>query len=200
MNNATMFKLGYGLYALSTKDGTNDNACIINTAMQITSTPNRICVVVNKANYTHDMIVKTEKFNLSMLTVDTDFDVFKKFGFVSGKETNKFDNYNDATRSNNGILYLTKNTNGYISGSVINKIDVGTHTMFIADVVDGDILSDQESLTYAYYHKHVKPQPKKVNITGYRCKICGYVHEGENLPEDIICPLCKHGAIDFEQI
>lgn len=196
-----MFKIGYGLYILTAKDGEKDNGCVINTAIQVTSTPNRISVTVNKQNYTHDMIMKTGVFNVSILSEKATFDVFKHFGFQSGRDVDKFADYKDATRSENGLYYVTGDTNAYISGKVINTLDLGTHTMFIADVTDAEVLADVPTTSYDYYQKNIKPKPEAPKkVTGYVCKICGYIYEGDPLPEDFICPICKHGAADFEKI
>ena len=195
-----LFSLSYGLFVLTAKDE-KDNGCIINTVMQITNTPNRIIVGVNKANYTHDMIMKTGEFNVSVLTESAPFEVFKRFGFASGKDTDKFDGFTDVNRSENGIYYITSNTNAFISGKVINAVDCDTHTMFVADIPEAKSLSDEASVTYDYYFKHIKPKPEaEQKKKGYVCKICGYVYEGENLPSDFICPWCKHGADDFEPL
>ncbi len=199
MDASVMFKLSYGLYVLTAKDE-KDNGCIINTAMQITASPNRIIVMQNKANYTHDMIVKTGHFNLSMLSQDCTFDVFKHFGFQSGRSIDKFAEFDKCARSSNSLLYLTEGTNSYLSAKVIDIRDCGTHSMFLANVTDGEILSDIPSVTYDYYQNHIKPTPAETKKSGYRCKICGYIYEGEPLPDDYICPLCKHGAADFEKI
>ncbi|MCI5952047.1 MAG: flavin reductase [Anaerostipes sp.] len=201
MDNKAMFKIGYGLYILTAKDGEKDNGCVINTAIQVTSTPNRISVTVNKQNYTHDMIMKTGVFNVSILSEKATFDVFKHFGFQSGRDVDKFADYKDATRSENGLYYVTGDTNAYISGKVINTLDLGTHTMFIADVTDAEVLADVPTTSYDYYQKNIKPKPEAPKkVTGYVCKICGYIYEGDPLPEDFICPICKHGAADFEKI
>lgn len=199
MNNAAMFKLSYGLYVLSAKDGAKDNGCIINTAAQVTTTPNRITIAVNKQNYTHDMIKATGIFNVSMLDETVPFDVFKTFGFQSGRDADKFREV-AFERSANGIAYVKDHTAAFISGKVVSEVDLGTHTLFLADVTDGEMLSGKEAVTYSYYQSNIKPKPEAVKKTGYRCKICGYVYEGEPLPEDFICPICKHGAIDFEKI
>lgn len=199
MNNAVMFKLTYGLFVLTAKDGGKDNGCIINTAMQVTAEPNRIIIVVNKQNYTHDMIMKTKEFNVSMIDTDADFELFKHFGFQSGRDVDKMSGVS-FSRSENGVAYLNEMVNGYISGRVISTTDLGSHTMFLADVVGGDVLSDAESVTYSYYHKNIKPAPQPVKKKGWICKICGYVYEGEELPPDFICPICKHPASDFERI
>ncbi|MEE1313118.1 MAG: flavin reductase [Lachnospiraceae bacterium] len=201
MNNKAMFKIGYGLYILTAKDGEKDNGCVINTAMQVTSTPNRISVTVNKNNYTHDIIMKTGVFNVSILSQKATFDVFKHFGFQSGRDVDKFADMKNAKRSENGLYYVTGVTNAYISAQVIHKLDLGTHTMFIADVTDAEVLDDAPTTTYDYYQSHIKPKPEvKKKVTGYVCKICGYIYEGDPLPEDFICPICKHGAADFEKI
>lgn len=200
MNNGAMYNLTYGLFVLSAKEGDKDNGCIVNTVQQVTTTPNRISVAVNKGNYTHDMIVRTGEFNVSILSEEAVFDVFKRFGFQSGKDTDKLADCDFYSRSSNGLIYLNKYANAYISGKVVESYDLGTHTLFIADVTDGDVVSKVPSVTYAYYHKNIKPQPEKTEKKGWRCKICGYVYEGDPLPEDFVCPLCKHGASDFEPI
>lgn len=202
MDTKALFNIGYGLYILSANDGEKDNGCIINTVMQVTSNPLQIAIAVNKQNYTTGMIQKTKKFNISMLTENADFEMFKHFGFQSGANCNKFENYTDAKRSLNGLLYITKNTNAYLSAYVKQEIDLGTHILFVAQLVASEVLSDETSLTYAYYHKNIKPTSPQTSAQkkGWRCKICGYVYEGEILPKDYICPLCKHGAEDFEKI
>ena len=200
MDTNALFKISYGLYVLIAKENNFDNGCIINTFSQVTDTPLRVSVTINKSNKTCEMIERTGKFNVSILSEDVSFDTFKHFGFQSGRDVNKFDGYTDVKRSENGILYLTSCSNGFVSGKVIQTIDVGTHLIFIAEVEDCDILSDVPSVTYDYYHKNIKPKPQEEKKGGYRCKICGYVYEGEPLPADFICPLCKHGADDFEKI
>jgi Uncharacterized flavoproteins len=198
----TMFKLSYGLFVLTARDGNKDNGCIINTVMQVTVTPVKITIAVNKANYTHDMILKTGKFNISVLSEGAPFRVFQQFGFHSGKDTDKFAGSGEALRTTNGVRYLSKWTNGVISGEVKESIDCGTHTLFIAEVNQAFSLSREPSVTYQYYFDNIKPkpQPPKGNKKGFVCKICGYVHEGDTLPDDFVCPLCKHGAQDFERI
>jgi flavorubredoxin/flavin reductase (DIM6/NTAB) family NADH-FMN oxidoreductase RutF len=199
---AVMFKLSYGLFVLTARDGNKDNGCIINTVMQITSSPVKITIGVNKANYTHDMILKTGKFNISVLTESAPFRVFKQFGFQSGKDTDKFAGSGEVLRTENGIRYVSEWTNGVISGEVKEAIDCGTHTLFIAEARQAFSLSHDASVTYQYYFDNIKPkpQPPKENKKGFVCKICGYVYEGDTLPDDFICPLCKHGAGDFERI
>ncbi len=196
-----MFKLSYGLFVLTAKDGDKDNGCIINTAAQLTSTPNRITIAVNKGNYTHDMILKTGQFNVSVLTTDATFDIFKYYGFQSGRDVDKFPG-SGLPRSKNGLVYITGCTNAFISGKVVESHDYGTHTLFVADVTEAQVLSGAPSVTYAYYFDHIKPKPPKAEKkqVGWVCKICGYVYEGEELPPDFICPLCKHGAADFEKL
>ncbi len=202
MNTNAMFKIGYGLYVLTAKENGFDNGCIINTVSQVTSEPNRITVAVNKANKTHDMILATGEFNVSVLSTSASFEIFKHFGFRSGKDTDKFDGYNAAKRAANEIYYVTDSTNAYISAKVVSATDLGTHTLFLADVTDCEVLSEVPSATYDYYHKHIKPKPapKKTAKVYYRCKICGYIYEGDELPADFICPLCKHPASDFERV
>ena len=200
MNQAAMFQLSYGLFVLSAKDGEKDNGCIVNTVQQVTTTPNRISVAVIKGNFTLDMIRDTGSFNVSILSEEVPFEIFKHFGFQSGRDVDKLENFTEYARSSNGIIYLNKYANAFLSASVAETVDLGTHTMFIADVTGGEVLSQVPSVTYAYYHKHIKPQPQETKKTGWRCKICGYIYEGEDLPADFICPICKHGASDFERI
>lgn len=199
MEKEAMYKLSYGLFVLTAKDE-KDNGCIINTAMQITTTPNRMIITVNKGNYTHDMIKKTGAFNVSVLAQNCDFSVFRHFGFQSGRDVDKFADFTACSRADNGIMYVTEGTNAYLSGKVVETLDCGTHTMFVADVTDGKVLSSEKSVTYDYYQSNIKPKPEKTEKKGWRCKICGYVYEGGELPEDFICPICKHGAADFEKI
>ncbi len=200
MNQAAMFQLSYGLFVLSAKNEQKDNACIVNTVQQVTTTPNRITVAVNKGNYTHDMILETGVFNVSILSEQTIFEVFQRFGFQSGRDVDKFADCNYYTRAENGLTYLSEYANAYISAKVVSTYDLGTHTLFIADVTDADVLSKVPSVTYTYYHQNIKPKPEQTKTKGWRCKICGYIYEGEDLPEDFICPICKHGAADFEKI
>ena len=198
MDNAALFKLSYGLFVLTARQDGKDNGCIINTAMQITDDPKRIAVAVNKANLTHDMLLNTGVFNLSVLAEDAVFWVFQHYGFQSGRDTDKFANIPEA-RTGNGVRYVEGCTNAVISGKVVNTVDCGTHTLFIADVTDAKILSEQPSMTYQYYFDHVKPKPEPAKKASWVCKICGYVYEGDPLPEGFICPWCKHGAEDFEK-
>ncbi|MFA6947810.1 MAG: flavin reductase [Eubacteriales bacterium] len=197
-----MFKLSYGLFVLAARDGDKDNACIINTVSQITDIPKRVSITVNKANLTHDMIAKTGRFTISVLTEEVPFKVFENFGFRSGRDEDKFAGCECVSRDASGIRYVHKYTNAYISGKVAESIDCGTHTVFIADVTEAKILSDAPSVTYAYYFANIKPKPAPTDTPkrGFVCKICGYFYEGETLPPDFICPLCKHGAEDFEPV
>ena len=198
---SAMFKLSYGLFVLTAKEGDKDNGCIINTAMQVTDSPKQLSICVNKANYTCGMIERTGVFNISILSEAAKIEVFKHFGFSSGKDTDKCSGYADAERSENGLLYITGGTNAVISVKVNKTVDLGTHLMFIGEVTEEKVLSDVPSATYQYYFDHIKPAPdSKPKVKGYVCKICGYVYEGEELPPDYICPLCKHGAEDFEPI
>lgn len=206
MNNNVMFKISYGLYVLTAKENQQHNGCIINTLQQVTVDPNRVTVTVNKANHTHDMILRTGEFNVSILSEKATFDIFKHFGFQSGRDINKFEDYPMGI-SENGLAYVPEGTNGYISGKVVQTVDLGTHTMFIADVTAGEILNEDASATYDYYHKNIKVIPgqnadegaEEKASGGWVCQICGYEYEGEDLPEDFVCPWCKHGAADFKK-
>ena len=195
-----MFKLSYGLFVLTAKDD-RDGGCIINAVNQITDSPKRISIAVNKANATHDMIARTGAFNLSVLTTETQFPLIQRFGFQSSRDADKFADYAFAARSENGLIYVTESSNAFISAKVVQALDYGTHTVFIADVTEAKVLSNAPSLTYAYYFEHVKPKPAALSEQkGWVCKICGYIYEGDDLPADFICPLCKHGAEDFERL
>lgn len=205
MDKKAMYKLSYGLFVLTAKDEEKDNGCIINTAIQASSMPNQLSICVNKANLTHDMIVKTGKFTVSVISQDAGFDLFKHFGFQSGKDVDKFKNFEKCKRGENSIYYITEGTNAYISVNVSKTEDLGSHTMFIGEITDMEVLSETPSVTYDYYLKNIKPQPENVGTTTdgktiWRCTICGYEYIGEELPEDFVCPLCKHPASDFEKI
>lgn len=195
MDQKAMYQLTYGLFVLSAKDK-KDNGCIINTAGQVTTSPNRITIAVNKQNYTNDMIQKTGLFNLSVLDQSAPFSLFRQFGFQSGRATDKMTS-GSYTRSENGILYLTEYTSAYLSGKVVETLDLGTHMLYLADVTDAAMISGKEPVTYSYYQKNIKPVQEQKKKTGWVCRICGYVYEGESLPDDFICPFCKHGADDF---
>lgn len=201
MDSKTMYKLTYGLFVLTAREGEKDNGCIINTAIQVTSQPNRISIAVNKSNYTHDMIKNTGIFNVSIISTKADFELFKHWGFQSGRDTDKAVGV-ELGRAGNGLCYIVNGTNAYISAKVIDTIDLGTHTMFIADVTDGEVLSSDESCTYAFYQSDIKAKANETKETrkGWICTVCGYIYEGEILPDDFICPICKHPASDFKKL
>ncbi|MBR2584557.1 MAG: flavin reductase [Thermoguttaceae bacterium] len=194
-----LFKIGYGLYVVTSNDGKKDNGLIVNTISQVTSTPNRVAVCINKQNYSHHVIKQTGVMNVNCLSIDAPFSVFETYGFQSGRGVDKFAG-TDMSRSDNGLIFLPQYVNALMSLKVEQVIDLDTHGMFICSVTEARVLSDKETMTYNYYQQHVKPRPKTEGKKGWVCKICGYVHEGEELPDDFICPLCKHGAADFERI
>lgn len=200
MDNNAFFKIGYGLYILSAAEGEKDNGCIVNAVMQVTNTPNRIAFAVSKANYTCEMISRTGVCTISVLDERASFDLFKQFGFQSGRDVDKFSDFSNVKRADNGVLYITEATNAFFALKVISQQDLDTHVLFIADVSEAEILSDNKTVTYDFYQSDIKPKPETKQGKGWRCKICGYVYEGETIPEDYICPLCKHPASDFEQI
>ena len=194
-----LFKIGYGLYVVTSNDGKKDNGLIVNTVSQVTDTPNRIAVTINKANYSHHVIKQTGIMNVNCLSTEAPFSVFEVFGFQSGRNVDKFA---DCTplRSDNGLVFLPRYINSFMSLKVEQYVDLGTHGMFICSVTEARVISDVPTMTYSYYHSEVKPKPQTEGKKGWVCKICGYIYEGEDLPADIICPLCKHGAADFEPI
>ena len=194
-----LFNIGYGLYVVTSNDGKKDNGLIVNTVTQVTNTPNRIAVTINKENYSHHVIKQTGKMNINCLTEEAPFKVFETFGFVSGRNVDKFADC-EPLRSDNGLVFLPRYINSFMSLKVEQYVDLDTHGMFICSVTEARVISDKPSMTYAYYHENVKPKPNTKGKKGYVCTICGYVYEGEELPEDFICPLCKHGASDFEEI
>lgn len=200
-----MYKLSYGLFVLTSKVNNKMNGCITNTAIQAASEPNQVSVCINKANYTHDMVMESKAFTASVISQVADFELFKRFGFQSGRDVDKFEGFADYSIGKNDIPYVTKGTNAFISVKVEHTVDLGSHTMFIGTVTDMEVLSDEPSATYEYYMNNIKPKPqptseKKEGKTAWRCKICGHIYEGEELPEDYICPICKHPASDFEKI
>lgn len=201
IDKEAFFKLSYGLFVLTALTEKH-NGCIVNTVTQLTDTPKRIAVAVNKANYTRDQIIKTGKFNVSIISESAPFDLFKRFGFASGRDADKFEGLTGVTESANGLKYLTENTCAFMSAKVVSATDYGTHTLFIAEIEQAKTLSDERPMTYDYYFANVKPKPpvEEEKKAGFVCKICGYFYEGEELPDDFICPLCKHGADDFEKI
>ena len=194
-----LFNIGYGLYVVTSNDGKKDNGLIVNTVTQVTNTPNRVAVTINKENYSHHVIKQTGKMNINCLTVESPFKVFETFGFVSGRNTDKFSNI-EPLRSDNGLVFLPRYINSFMSLTVEQYLDLDTHGMFICSVTEARVLSDKETMTYTYYQNNVKPKPETEGKKGFVCKVCGYIYEGDTLPEDIICPLCKHGAADFEEI
>lgn len=203
MDKKAMYNLTYGLFVLTSSYEGRDSGCIINTAGQVTSDPNRISITVNKANFTHDLVEKSGKFNISILSEAADFGIFRHFGFQSGRDVDKFSGYGAISRSANGLYYITAGTNAFISARVEQTIDLGSHTMFIASVDDMEVLSDVASATYAYYQASIKPKPQQPVSGGktvWRCTVCGYIYEGEELPADFVCPVCKHPAADFEKV
>ena len=235
LNQNALFQIGYGLYLVAANENGKDNACIVNTVMQVTQNPIRLLVSVSNQNLTHDMIKNTGKLTVSVLTEKTPFAVYSHFGYQSGKTVDKFEDFEDVTRCANGCYRLNRNSSAYFCGTVCDSFVLDTHTMFLVDVTDADIVSTQTPVTYDFYQNQVKQPYKPVakkkvagqtntdgtnegdgngsstnatkteeadgaNMNSYVCKICGYVYEGESLPEDYICPICKHGAADFEQI
>ncbi len=203
MDQKIMHALSYGLFVLSARQGEKDNGCIINTAIQVTAAPNRIVMAVSKDNLTHDMARDSGQFTLSVLSEEADFALFQRFGYQSGREADKFAGLEDIARDGNGVRYLTRQVSAWLSCQVVSATDLGTHTLFLADVLDGARLSQAPSLTYAHYQQHIKPGVPPASGQGKKrwiCTVCGYVYEGEELPADIICPLCKHPAADFEPL
>ena len=194
-----LFKIGYGLYVVTSHDGTKDNGLIVNTVSQLTDNPQRVAVNINKRNYSHDVIKKTGVLNVNCLDVSAPFSVFQTFGFQSGRTADKFAGI-DELRSDNGLRFLPRYINAFMSLKVENYIDLGSHGLFICSVTEARVISDRDTMTYTYYQNHVKPKPQTEGKTGFVCKVCGWVYEGDTLPDDIVCPLCKHGAADFEPI
>ena len=194
-----LFNIGYGLYVVTSNDGVKDNGLIVNTVSQVTNTPNRVAVTINKENYSHHVIRKTGKMNVNCLDTSAPFHVFQHFGFQSGRTADKFAGCEEL-RSDNGLRFLPRYINSFLSLKVEQYVDLDTHGMFICSVTEARVISDRESMTYTHYQNHVKPQPETEGKKGFVCKICGWVYEGDTLPDDLICPLCKHGAADFEPI
>ena len=194
-----LFNIGYGLYVVTSNDGQKDNGLIVNTVSQVTNTPNRIAVTINKQNYSHHIIKQSGIMNVNCLDVSAPFSVFQNFGFQSGRTADKFAGIEEL-RSDNGLRFLPQHINSFMSLKVEDYVDLDTHGMFICSVTEARVISDRETMTYTYYQNNVKPQPETEGKKGYVCKVCGWVYEGEELPDDIVCPLCKHGAADFEPI
>ena len=205
MNTKAMYALSYGLFVVSTKVGDKDNGCITNTAIQVTSEPNQIALAVNCANYTNELMKQAGIFNISVISEEADFELFKRFGFQSGRDVDKYAGFEDYARTANGLTYITKGTNAFLSAKITKQVELGSHTLFIAEVTDMDVLSQVPSATYSYYQSNIKPKPQAVGETKtgqtiWRCTICGYEYVGEELPDDFICPICKHPKADFEKI
>ena len=208
MNSKVMFNIQYGLFVLSTNLDGMDNACIINTVTQVTAAPvskDRITICVNKSNFTHDLIAASKKFTVSIISEAATFDLFKHFGFQSGKNVDKFANFDKVQRTENGTLAITEGTNSYISANVINQVELDTHSIFVAEVVGMEKFNDIPSTTYNFYQSHIKPKPQPVGKTAdgktvWRCRICGYEYVGEEIPADFVCPICKHPSTDFEKV
>ena len=194
-----LFNIGYGLYVVTSNDGKKDNGLIVNTVSQVTSTPNRIAVTINKDNYSHHVIKQTGIMNINCLSTDAPFSVFEKFGFQSGRNVDKFAD-SEPLYSDNGLAFLPRYINSFMSLKVEQYVDLDTHGMFICSVTEARVISDKETMTYTYYQNNVKPKPQTEGKKGFVCKICGWIYEGDELPDDIVCPLCKHGAADFEEI
>ncbi len=198
MDNKALYKIGYGLYVITSNDGKKQNGMICNTVCQVASDPLLISVSINKSNYSHDVIKKTKKMNVHPISESAPFEVFKRFGFVSGRDVDKFA-YDMVIEANNGVAKLMDYVNAMMSLKVKDYIDAGSHGIFICEIEDAVVISQEETMSYSYYQKNVKPKPEKKK-SGYVCKICGYVYEGDELPDDFICPICKHPASDFEKI
>lgn len=200
MNPKALYHITYGLYWLSTRSYGQDNACIINTAVQVASDPLTISISVNKANKTHDMIMESGRFNVSALTVDAPFELFQRFGMQSGRDVNKFVGFDDMERAENGLYVLKNYANAAFTCRLLRTVDLGSHTLFIAALEDAQVIGDRPSCTYGYYQSDIKPKPQQPKKKGWVCSVCGHVYEGETLPDDYICPLCKHGKEDFRPI
>lgn len=201
MNNAALFKIQYGLFLISTRENERDNACIGNVLAQVSSSPLRVALSSSKRNYTCEIIERTGRFNASTLTVEAPFSLYERFGFQSGRDVDKFAGL-ETIRAANGLIYEPRFANAYLSCKVVESLDLGSHRLFIAEVEDAKVLSNVESATYEYYRSQVKPKPaaSAKGVKGWRCGVCGYIHASEDLPSDFVCPVCKHGAVDFVKI
>jgi flavin reductase (DIM6/NTAB) family NADH-FMN oxidoreductase RutF/rubredoxin len=205
MDAKAMQKLSYGLFVLTAKTGEKLHGCITNTAIQVTTEPNQIAFAVNKANLTHDMVKESGRFVISIISEKAEFSLFKHFGFQSGRNVDKFADFDSYKLTESGIPYITAGINAYLEGEVVSASDLGTHTLFVCKVTDMEVLTEDASATYAYYHANIKPKPQEVKKTEegkviWRCTICGYEYEGDPIPDDFICPWCKHPASDFERV
>lgn len=199
MDEKAMYKISYGLYILTAREGNKDNGCIVNTVIQVTTTPNRIAVAVNKKNFTHGMIERTGLFNVSVLTERSTFTTYKHWGMQSGATVDKLQAVT-FERADNGVVYIAEQCNAVLCAKVVSTVDLGTHTLFLADVTDARTLGDDPSVTYAYYQSHIKVAPKPEKKKGFICTVCGYIYEGDTLPADFVCPWCKHPASDFKPL
>ncbi len=200
MDQEVMFRLTYGLFILTAGNGERDNGCIVNTVSQVTAQPTRVMAVVDKKNHTHRLIVDTGEFNVSVLSEDSKFATYRHWGFQSGRDADKLQGVRFA-RSANGLVYITEETNAWLSAKVVSSLDLGSHTLFIADVTDGAVLAETDSVTYQYYQRNIKPSvPAPGEKKGFICTVCGYIYEGDILPEDFICPWCGHPAVDFKSL
>lgn len=199
LDMSALFNIGYGLYVVTSNDGVRDNGLIVNTVSQLTSSPERIGVTINKQNYSYETIKRTGIMNVNCISTDAPFAVFEAFGFRSGRDTDKFEGC-APKRSDNGLVYLPKYINSYFSLKVVDFVDLGTHGMFICSVTEACVISKVETMTYTYYHKYVKPKPKTEKKKGYICTVCGFIYDEGELPEDYVCPICKHDASVFEEI
>jgi len=200
MDSKALYKLTYGLFLLTAQEDGRDNGCIINTAIQVANDPTRISICVIKQNHTCGMIQRTGVFNVSAITTQAEFSLFQRFGMQSGRDTDKFAGFEAVERFSNGLYYLTKGANMVMSAKVVNTMDLGSHTLFVAEVTDAKVLSEEPSCTYAYYQSDIKPKKTEEKKKGWVCSVCGYVYEGDPLPADFICPWCKHGSEDFEPL
>ena len=196
---SALTNIGYGLYVVTSNDGEKDNGLIVNTVTQLTDSPNRVAVTINKANYSYHVINQTKKMNVNCLSTSAPFSVFEKFGFQSGRNIDKFEGC-EPLRSDNGLVFLPRHINSFMSLEVVQYVDLDTHGMFICEITEARVINDDPSMTYAYYHENVKPKPQTEGKKGFVCTVCGFIYEGDTLPEDYICPLCKHGVADFEPI
>ena len=194
-----LFKIGYGLYVVTSNDGTKDNGLIVNTVSQVTDSPNRVAVCINKANYSHHVIKQSGIMNVNCLSAEAPFKVFQNFGFQSGRTVDKFADW-EPLRSDNGLVFLPRYINAFMSLKVEQYVDLDTHGMFICTVTEARVISNVETMTYNYYQSNVKPKPETEGKKGFVCEVCGYIYEGDELPDDFICPLCKHGVADFVPI
>ncbi len=200
MDKKVLYNLTYGLYLLTARNMGKDNGCIINTAVQVANDPARISISVIKQNLTCDMIRETGVFNLSAITEDAPFSLFQRFGMQSGRSVDKFSGFDGAQRAGNTLYYLKDNANMYLSAVVTQEIDLGSHVLFIAEVVDGEVLCQNAPCSYAYYQSSIKPQPQKKAVKQWVCNVCGYIYEGDQIPDDYLCPLCFHPKEDFSPV